>query len=237
MKAKRIGVLLIVLGVVAALGAAGLWLYNDHEEKIAAEYSETMTQTLLSIIQPAAPTTGVGSTHPAGSTPDTPSPTGENAGAASEVTGETADEASVEVQTLLDGSIKYITVDQTTYVGILNIPSLNLSLPVNCVWSMASLRYTPCRFSGSIEKNTIVIGAHRLEGHFGRIDTLQEGTAISLLDVEGNEHNYIVSKIETVPPSATLSVVHSGYALTLFTCTYGGQARVVVRCVRQNDSE
>jgi sortase (surface protein transpeptidase) len=35
----------------------------------------------------------------------------------------------------------------------------------------------------------------------------------------------------TVPPSSVYEVTHSEYDLTLFTCTYGGQARVVVRCV------
>ena len=97
---------------------------------------------------------------------------------------------------------------------------------------MEAVKYTPARFSGTITENSIVIGAHRIDSHFGMIDTLDGGDAVILLDVDGQEHEYQVSEIETVSPTRTLSVVHSGYDLTLFTCTYGGRSRVIVRCMR-----
>jgi sortase A len=39
-----------------------------------------------------------------------------------------------------------------------------------------------------------------------------------------------VAEVETLEPTAVEEMTNSGYALTLFTCTYGGQSRVTVRC-------
>ena len=130
---------------------------------------------------------------------------------------------------------KYMYLGGEEYLGIISIPRLTLNLPVNVNWSYPALKKSPCRFSGSIEENDIVIAAHNYRTHFARIYTLKYGDQIAFTDVEGGRIYYSVADIETVDPTATRSVVSSDYDLTLFTCTYNGQARVVVRCLRDSD--
>ena len=79
-----------------------------------------------------------------------------------------------------------------------------------------------------IEDGNIVIAAHNYKAHFGNITTLQEEDQVIFTDVSGNENRYYVAGIETVEPIDVEGVINSLYDMTLFTCTYGGKARVVV---------
>ena len=51
-------------------------------------------------------------------------------------------------------------------------------------------------------------------------------------DLEGNQIFYEVREIYTVAATDIDGMVNSGYDLSLFTCNYGGKARVTVRCDR-----
>jgi sortase A len=130
-----------------------------------------------------------------------------------------------------DGTDAGLSVDGEAYMGILDIPALGLSLPVMNDWSYARLRISPCRYSGSLEDG-IVIAAHNYRRHFGRIHLLSYGDALSFTGARGNTVGYAVADIETLEATAVEDMSESGYALTLFTCTYGGSARVAVRCDR-----
>ena len=51
-------------------------------------------------------------------------------------------------------------------------------------------------------------------------------------DLEGNQMFYEVREIYTVAATDIEGMIDSGYDLSLFTCNYGGKARVTVRCDR-----
>jgi sortase A len=51
-------------------------------------------------------------------------------------------------------------------------------------------------------------------------------------DLEGNQLFYEVREIYTVAATDIEGMINSGYDLSLFTCNYGGKARVTVRCDR-----
>lgn len=53
---------------------------------------------------------------------------------------------------------------------------------------------------------------------------------ISFADVNGLVTVYRVAELETLDPYAVPDLIAGEYPLTLFTCTYGGAQRVVVRC-------
>ena len=52
----------------------------------------------------------------------------------------------------------------------------------------------------------------------------------SLTDADGNLFRYEIAGLETLSPTAVSEMTASGWELTLFTCTLGGQARLAVRC-------
>lgn len=121
-------------------------------------------------------------------------------------------------------------IDGQRYIGVLRIPSLSLELPVISKWSYQGLQIAPCRYDGSAYQNNLVIAAHNYASHFGNLGQLSQGDEITFTDMDGNIFFYEVASLETLSPYAVEDMTEGGWALTLFTCTVGGQARVAVRC-------
>lgn len=126
------------------------------------------------------------------------------------------------------------TIDGRDFIGTLEIPSLNLNLPIISQWSYGNLRVAPCRYDGSAYKNDMILAAHNYPSHFGNLKYLKEGEHVIFTDADGNKFTYTAVVRETLMPTAVnemLSKDEEDWDLTLFTCTVGGRSRVVVRCV------
>lgn len=132
-----------------------------------------------------------------------------------------------------DMEMPVVEIDGNSYIGVLEIPVLDLTLPVMSEWSYPNLRTAPCRYAGSAYKDNLVIAAHNYSTHFGQIKNLTAGDQVSFTDVDGNVFFYTVAEVQTLEPTAVEEMTDGGWALTLFTCTIGGQSRVTVRC--END--
>ena len=126
------------------------------------------------------------------------------------------------------------TIDGIDYIGVLEIPSLNLELPVISQWSYPNLRIAPCRYSGSAYSGGLVIAAHNYDSHCGRLKTLQTDDAVIFTDIDGNTFTYKVAVMEILEPLATEEMKSEEWDLSLFTCTIGGRSRVTVRCVLED---
>lgn len=125
------------------------------------------------------------------------------------------------------------TVDGTSYIGVIYIPKLELKMPVINEWSYSNLKTAPCRYSGSVYKDNMVIAAHNYISHFGKLKKMREGDAVSFTDMDGNLFSYTVSEQEILSPDAVDEIKNSDCDLTLFTCTFDSRNRVVIRCVRE----
>lgn len=136
-----------------------------------------------------------------------------------------------------DMEMPAVTIDGYRYIGKLDIPSLGLCLPVMETWDYKRMRTAPCRYSGSVYKNNMVICAHNYASHFGRLKNLVKGDEVIFTDAQGRVFKYRTEQIETLPPTAVEEMKTSGYDLTLFTCNLRGNARVAVRCRIQEDRQ
>ena len=130
--------------------------------------------------------------------------------------------------------IQQMELDGTRYLGVLSIPTLGLELPVQADWSYEKLLNTPCVYAGNIQDGGLVILAHNYRRHFGGIRHLRQGDEIRLTDAVGNEFLYQVDELTVLDAVDVEEMVDRSYDLSLFTCTYGGKARVTVRCTLQN---
>ena len=118
------------------------------------------------------------------------------------------------------------------YIGVLDLPALNLSLPIMSDWDYERLKMAPCRQFGSAATDDLVIAGHNYINHFGSLGMLKAGDSVTFTGTDGAVNTYVVSETATISPTETEKVTESGYPLVLYTCTYGRQSRIGIYCSR-----
>ena len=127
-----------------------------------------------------------------------------------------------------------IEIENQKVVGSIIIEKFNLILPVLDELNEEKLKISPCRYSGSLYDNNLIIGAHNYRSHFGKLNKLNKGDMIRFVDVDGYIYNYIVSDIEIINGNNINRLVdkknNNNWDLSLFTCTLSRVKRYTVRC-------
>ncbi len=208
---RKLGVLLLVLGLLLGLGAGGWMVYNEQEDEKAGQASENALAELIPII----------SDRRAGIYADDAAGTG----------GMVVLDDVPEVA--LDPTMDVVVIDGYTYIGYLSIPEIDLDLPVQATWSMDLLEKSPARYSGNLAEGNLIILGHNYKRHFTPLKRLSVGARVVFTDVNGVEYDYVLAEITTVGghDEETMLSGSENWDLTLFTCTYGGKNRLTLRCV------
>jgi sortase A len=125
-----------------------------------------------------------------------------------------------------------VEIDGQRYVGCLEIPDLQLLLPVTeGEQAESNLRNAPGQYAGSVYLKNMVIGAHNYVRHFGRLSTLKSGAEVFFTDADGNRFAYTVGWSEILEKTDVEGMVTADdWDLTLYTCTYSGEKRLALRC-------
>ena len=141
-----------------------------------------------------------------------------------------------DVQALSMGipELKTIVKNGYTYVGIIEIPSEGIALPVLEGCDLDLLKVSPCHYSGSPFTDDMVIGAHNYNSHFNCLRWVEMGEKVIFTTVDGIEFNYVIVNRETLNPTEVERMTNSDsdWDLTLFTCYPGGATRCTIRCER-----
>lgn len=132
-----------------------------------------------------------------------------------------------------DRRMSVVNINGYGYIGFVGIPSLELELPVITNWDSKRLNTAPCRFWGDMYTGDLVIMAHNYKKHFGRISELRIGDIVTFTDMDAVTMEYEVVALDVLDTMAAAEMASGEYDLTLFTCTYGGQSRITVRCDRK----
>ena len=217
-KPKKRGGIFIFLGLLLILGAGGLVIYNNWEAQKALQASESVAEVLKQEILAEREA----ETVPAANAQEGD---GQEAGA--------AEETSAEEQ--LPWYMTSIEIDGNFYIGLIEIPEASISLPVISDWDYEKLKIAPCRFTGSVNEDDLVICAHNYSTHFSGIKWLSPGADVYFTTADGNAIHYMVTTIENVAPTDVATMIQDGvdpWDLTLFTCSTDGRTRCAVRCVR-----
>lgn len=123
-----------------------------------------------------------------------------------------------------------VTIKGHSYIGYLTID--DLVLPILSDWSYKKLQIAPCRYTGNLRSNDLVLMAHNYPKHFGKLSDLRWGDSVTFTDMDGVVTKYTVVSRDILDPSAVEEMTAGNFDLTLFTCTYGGKSRVTVYCDR-----
>ena len=137
-----------------------------------------------------------------------------------------------EVVDPFDEEMTVKEIDGYGYIGYLSVPALNVDLPVMSEWDYGRLKISPCRYYGSTKTDNLVIAAHNYKVHFGYLGNLKPGDTVVFTDMDAVVHHYKVDSVELLMPTDVDKVKDSGNDLILYTCTYGGAKRIIVRCSR-----
>ncbi|MCD8127851.1 MAG: sortase [Clostridiales bacterium] len=148
----------------------------------------------------------------------------------------TAEESPEDNDTDASMEMPTIAIDGVEYIGVLEIPALDLSLPVASEWNYDNLRVSPCRYQGSAYSDDLIIAGHNYQRHFGNLKNLSAGDTVTFTDVAGNVFTFEVTEVTTLGAYAVDEMTSGDWDLTLFTCTIGGQTRVTVRCAAVENS-
>ena len=124
-----------------------------------------------------------------------------------------------------------VTIKGHSYIGYLTID--DLVLPILSDWSYKKLQIAPCRYTGNLRSNDLVLMAHNYPKHFGTLSDLRWGDSVTFTDMDGVVTKYTVVSRDVLDPSAVEEMTAGNFDLTLFTCTYGGKSRVTVYCDRE----
>lgn len=215
---RRPGALLMGLGLILLLAALIITGYNLFDEQRA----DRSTQALLVEVRTAI-------RERSWETASMPSD-GSQPMQAAEAGEVSPDPETAAPYTFSSSEMPAAELDGAWYVGMLEIPTLELSLPVMSSWSYENLRLAPCRYAGSAYEDSLVIAAHNYRAHFGTLKNLSPGDPVIVTDMDGNRFYYEAAVVEVLEAGDVEDMLSEEWALSLFTCTYGGQTRLTVRC-------
>ncbi|XME01266.1 sortase [Lachnospiraceae bacterium C1.1] len=138
--------------------------------------------------------------------------------------------AQIPSEVLKDrGDMPMVDVDGRTFVGILEIPSLGLTLPVQSEWSKENARVSICRYKGAVSTNDLILAGHNYQEHLGTLKNINTGAEMIFTDMNGRSYYYEVTYMETLGSGDVDAMDEGDWDLTVFTCTIGGASRVTVR--------
>lgn len=201
---SKIGIFCMLIGLSLISGAVFLFLSNNRDEKNAETHVQNLIPVLMEEVKQVQESSESGVTLP--------------------------DNKPVELLTQEDVVMTETVIDGHAYIGYLEIPDLGLTLPVMSDWSYAKLQISPCRFSGSLRGEDLVIMAHNYTSHFGFLKTLTEGSQIIFYDMNGVIWEYEVVALDVLPGDAVEEMIAGEYDLTLFTCATNRSHRITIRC-------
>ena len=113
-----------------------------------------------------------------------------------------------------DNAMSVLSVDGTDFVGIIEIPHYDSSLPVGAAWGKSS-EY-PCRFSGSVYDGTMQIGATTQKGQYDFYRELSVGDTVVYTDMEGNRYTFAVTSLRYEKHVDQATLQREDATLTLF---------------------
>lgn len=128
-------------------------------------------------------------------------------------------------------------VDGYSIIAKLSIEKISLELPIIGETSDEALKVAPRLFSGPAtpaDDGNMVLTAHnnKDDSQFGRLNELEKGDTVTLMDKWGDTFSYEVYDIETITPDnvAALEEYEGERALALLTCSSNGNRRLLLRC-------
>ena len=222
MSKRTRGWLCIAMGIVMLCAAGGLYLRNEQQDKLAGETSALLLEMMQEEIMHNQELPAV----PEESSEPIPEPTPDSAPSAEPIPELPLEDVSDE-----EPPPPVMELSGYSLLGILTAPSVEVELPILDDWNYTLLQVAPCRYSGSIAEGNLILLGHNFKSHFDSLKNIAVDDPVEFLSADGTLHRYTVAEIELLHKYDVDKLERDEYALTFFTCTKGGEHRLVIRCV------
>ena len=208
-RTQKRGLVLILAGLVMVFAAMGLHLTEVRKDAMAGENSQILLQYLEQAYVPVE-------------VPEVPATDG--------------DLSMLEREEGLPIVTKMPEREYLGYamIGTVRVPSVGIQLPVMSKWSYSLLDVAPCRYTGSIPGEDMIVMGHNYKSHFTPLHKVELDAQVEFEDVNGVVYRYRVAEIITLHKSEKAELP-SDYPLTLFTCMPNGRDRLIVRCEKNEE--
>lgn len=120
-------------------------------------------------------------------------------------------------------------VDGCACIGTLDIPDLQLTLPVFQDNTADNLERGSVVYAGSLYQRNLVICGHRYPAVFAHLKDLRYGSLLYLKDMAGNSFTYRLLDTEIIPGEGVQAMLSGDWDLTLYTCTIFSVTRLTCR--------
>ena len=141
------------------------------------------------------------------------------------------EEAPEQEEIRLPKEPSLIPSDGREYYGVVEIPQLQIKLPVLSTYTDADMKTTPCVYYGCRENNDLVIVGHNYASQFGTLNDVSQDFLVYLHMPDGSVYKYKSVATESLNPDQVDEMLMGDWDLTLFTCSYSGEKRIAVRCM------
>ena len=127
-----------------------------------------------------------------------------------------------------DNTMSVLSVDGIDFVGIVELPRYESTLPICADWGKTS-KY-PCRFSGSVYDGTMQIGATTQKGQYDFYRELSVGDTVIYTDVEGNRYTFTITTLRYEKHADQAALQYEEAPLTLFIKNIYSFEYLIVLC-------
>ena len=149
---------IMVISVLCVFIGSGIGFYHIRQERLISDANMATLQEFYSLKESRAEKAAMNLQETEGQTE------------------ETNENETVSVCTPEDGREYYMVIE---------IPALEMKLPVLADYSEADMKTTPCVYSGTVSEDNLVIVGHNFESQFGRLNEIELGTDILLTLSDG----------------------------------------------------
>ncbi|MBE7064985.1 MAG: hypothetical protein E7384_04120 [Ruminococcaceae bacterium] len=127
-----------------------------------------------------------------------------------------------------DNNMSTLSIDDTNFVGIIEMPRYESVLPVCADWG--NLSDYPCRFSGSVYDRTMQVGGTSQKGQYDFYRDISVGDSVFFTDMEGNRYEYAVTDIKYENNADQNTLNRNDSALTLFIKNIYAFEYIIISC-------
>lgn len=115
-----------------------------------------------------------------------------------------------------DTTMPMLDIDGTDFVGIIEVPLYERTLPICGKWNSSQVADYPCRYMGSMYDGSLIVGGSDNEGQFDFATQISVYDNVFVTDTTGLRYKYEVSEIKRTKDVSTENLDGMDAHLVLF---------------------